>query len=54
VFNPLVVTRETVQANVTERCQRLGVDKVDLLQFHWQFVRMITSIFKLHMFIAVD
>ncbi|QGA16130.1 hypothetical protein EYB26_003797 [Talaromyces marneffei] len=37
VFHPMTVTRETVQVNVTERCQRLRVNKVDLLQFHWQF-----------------
>ncbi|GAM36795.1 hypothetical protein TCE0_018f06170 [Talaromyces pinophilus] len=37
VFHQMTATRETVQANVTERCQRLGVNKVDLLQFHWQF-----------------
>lgn len=36
----MTATRETVQANVTERCQRLGVNKVDLLQFHWQFVSL--------------
>ncbi|KAF5011332.1 hypothetical protein FDECE_2550 [Fusarium decemcellulare] len=37
VFHPMTVTREAVQANVTERCQRLQQDKIDLLQFHWQF-----------------
>jgi diketogulonate reductase-like aldo/keto reductase len=36
----MTATREAVQANVTERCQRLGVNKVDLLQFHWQFVSL--------------
>lgn len=36
----MTATRERVQANITERCQRLGVKKVDLLQFHWQFVRL--------------
>ncbi|TID00077.1 General stress protein 69 [Colletotrichum higginsianum] len=37
VFNPMKVTRAAVQANVTERCRRLQTDKIDLLQFHWQF-----------------
>ncbi|KAK8032388.1 hypothetical protein PG990_002122 [Apiospora arundinis] len=37
VFHPLTVTREAVQANVTERCQRLQAQRIDLLQFHWQF-----------------
>ncbi|KAI1877717.1 hypothetical protein JX265_003725 [Neoarthrinium moseri] len=37
VFHPMTVTKDAVRANVTERCQRLGSDKVDLLQFHWQF-----------------
>ncbi|OHW98376.1 aldo keto reductase [Colletotrichum incanum] len=37
VFNPMKVTRAAVQANVAERCRRLQADKIDLLQFHWQF-----------------
>ncbi|TQN69208.1 Aldo-keto reductase YhdN, partial [Colletotrichum shisoi] len=37
VFNPMKVTRAAVQANVAERCRRLQTDKIDLLQFHWQF-----------------
>ncbi|KAI8197638.1 Aldo-keto reductase YhdN [Colletotrichum sp. SAR 10_65] len=37
VFNPMTVTREVVQSNVSERCRRLQTDKIDLLQFHWQF-----------------
>ncbi|KAK1495324.1 aldo/keto reductase [Colletotrichum cuscutae] len=37
VFNPMIVTRAAVQANVAERCRRLQTDKIDLLQFHWQF-----------------
>ncbi|KAF4964599.1 hypothetical protein FSARC_7505 [Fusarium sarcochroum] len=37
VFHPMTVTREAVQANVGERCQRLQQDVIDLLQFHWQF-----------------
>ncbi|RFU81716.1 aldo keto reductase [Trichoderma arundinaceum] len=37
VFHPMVVSREAVQANVTERCRRLQSEKIDLLQFHWQF-----------------
>ncbi|KAH8671690.1 aldo/keto reductase [Xylariales sp. PMI_506] len=37
VFHPMTVTKEAVRANVSERCQRLQVDKLDLLQFHWQF-----------------
>uniref|UniRef100_A0A093VMT6 Methylecgonone reductase n=1 Tax=Talaromyces marneffei PM1 TaxID=1077442 RepID=A0A093VMT6_TALMA len=43
VFHPMTVTRETVQVNVTERCQRLRVNKVDLLQFHWQFFSLVDS-----------
>jgi len=34
----MVVTREAVEANVSERCRRLQAEKIDLLQFHWQFV----------------
>lgn len=34
----MTVTREAVRANVSERCQRLRTEKLDLLQFHWQFV----------------
>ncbi|GKT52122.1 aldo-keto reductase YhdN [Colletotrichum spaethianum] len=37
VFNPMKVTRVAVEANVAERCRRLQTDKIDLLQFHWQF-----------------
>ncbi|EAU37375.1 conserved hypothetical protein [Aspergillus terreus NIH2624] len=37
VFHPMTVTREAVRANVSERCQRLRTEKLDLLQFHWQF-----------------
>ncbi|KAK7452306.1 aldo/keto reductase [Colletotrichum acutatum] len=37
VFNPMTVTRAAMQANVAERCRRLQTDKIDLLQFHWQF-----------------
>ncbi|KAJ0338992.1 hypothetical protein KNSL1_012199 [Colletotrichum chrysophilum] len=37
VFNPMTVTREAVKANVSERCRRLQTDRIDLLQFHWQF-----------------
>lgn len=43
VFQPTKVSREMIQDNVTERCQRLQVDKIDLLQFHWQFVRPCIS-----------
>lgn len=32
---PGSMTAEVVRAGVTERLTRLGVDKVDLLQFHW-------------------
>ncbi|EOO01253.1 putative aldo keto reductase protein [Phaeoacremonium minimum UCRPA7] len=38
VFHPITVSRDVVRANVTERCQRLQTVKIDLLQFHWQFV----------------
>lgn len=37
IFTPTSITREVVQANVTERCQRMSSDHIDLLQFHWQF-----------------
>ncbi|KAI0146836.1 aldo/keto reductase [Xylariaceae sp. FL1272] len=37
VFHPMTVTREAVKENISERCQRLGSEKIDLLQFHWQF-----------------
>ncbi|KAK4494374.1 hypothetical protein PRZ48_014672 [Zasmidium cellare] len=37
VFSPVTVTREVIEANVSERCQRMRADHVDLLQFHWQF-----------------
>lgn len=33
--SPGPMTKEIVRAGVAERLQRLGVDKVDLLQFHW-------------------
>ncbi|WP_300060658.1 aldo/keto reductase [uncultured Roseobacter sp.] len=32
---PCPMTREVVRAGVQERLDRLGVDRVDLLQFHW-------------------
>jgi aryl-alcohol dehydrogenase-like predicted oxidoreductase/enamine deaminase RidA (YjgF/YER057c/UK114 family) len=32
---PGPMTPEVVRAGVTERLERLGVDRVDLLQFHW-------------------
>ncbi len=32
---PGPMTKEIVRAGVVERLKRLGVDKVDLLQFHW-------------------
>ncbi|KAL4794888.1 NADP-dependent oxidoreductase domain-containing protein [Aspergillus venezuelensis] len=37
VFHPMVVSREIVRGNVDERCRRLNTDRIDLLQFHWQF-----------------
>jgi diketogulonate reductase-like aldo/keto reductase len=40
VFHPMAVTREAVRANVAERCRRLQTERVDLLQFHWQFVSL--------------
>ncbi|KAF5978892.1 hypothetical protein FCOIX_5603 [Fusarium coicis] len=36
VFHPMTVSRDAVQANVSERCSRLQQDVIDLLQFHWQ------------------
>ncbi|KAL5338024.1 NADP-dependent oxidoreductase domain-containing protein [Aspergillus crustosus] len=37
VFHPMAVSEAAVRANVSERCQRLSTDRIDLLQFHWQF-----------------
>ncbi|KAK7422816.1 hypothetical protein QQX98_001378 [Neonectria punicea] len=38
VFHAMTsVSREAIQATVTERCQRLQQNVVDLLQFHWQY-----------------
>jgi aryl-alcohol dehydrogenase-like predicted oxidoreductase len=34
----MTVSREAVQANVSERCSRLQQEAIDLLQFHWQLV----------------
>ncbi|KAG9191315.1 hypothetical protein G6011_09403 [Alternaria panax] len=36
VFHKITVNSAVIRANVTERCQRMSADKVDLLQFHWQ------------------
>jgi len=36
VFHKITVKPEVIRANVTERCQRMSTNKVDLLQFHWQ------------------
>ncbi|KAL5592136.1 hypothetical protein FOVSG1_011025 [Fusarium oxysporum f. sp. vasinfectum] len=36
VFHPMTVSREAVQANVSERCSRLQQEVIDILQFHWQ------------------
>lgn len=37
VFNHMpVVSKEAMSANVSERCRRLQMSKLDLLQFHWQ------------------
>jgi aryl-alcohol dehydrogenase-like predicted oxidoreductase len=36
IFTPTTVTREVVEANVSERCRRMSATHVDLLQFHWQ------------------
>ncbi|KAF1934696.1 Aldo/keto reductase [Clathrospora elynae] len=36
VFHKITVTPAVIRTNVTERCQRMSADKVDLLQFHWQ------------------
>jgi aryl-alcohol dehydrogenase-like predicted oxidoreductase/enamine deaminase RidA (YjgF/YER057c/UK114 family) len=32
---PGPMTEAVVRAGIEERCQRLGVDRIDLLQFHW-------------------
>lgn len=36
IFTPTAITREVVQSNITERCQRMASKHIDLLQFHWQ------------------
>ncbi|KAI5358972.1 putative aldo/keto reductase, NADP-dependent oxidoreductase domain-containing protein [Septoria linicola] len=36
IFTPTTISKEVVAANVTERCQRMSADYIDLLQFHWQ------------------
>uniref|UniRef100_A0A0D2Y1N9 NADP-dependent oxidoreductase domain-containing protein n=1 Tax=Fusarium oxysporum (strain Fo5176) TaxID=660025 RepID=A0A0D2Y1N9_FUSOF len=43
VFHPMTVSREAVQANVSERCSRLQKEVIDLLQFHWQLFSLIDS-----------
>ncbi|KAL3477036.1 NADP-dependent oxidoreductase domain-containing protein [Aspergillus californicus] len=37
IFHPMTVSEAAVHANVSERCRRLNTDRIDLLQFHWQF-----------------
>ncbi|KAJ5104032.1 hypothetical protein N7532_004561 [Penicillium argentinense] len=39
VFHPMSVTPEAIGANVSERCHRLQTEKIDLLQFHWQYTQ---------------
>lgn len=36
IFHQTTITAEVVRANVTERCQRMSAEYIDLLQFHWQ------------------
>lgn len=36
VFHRITVTPDVIRANITERCQRMSAETVDLLQFHWQ------------------
>ncbi|KAG9076732.1 hypothetical protein FS749_011442 [Ceratobasidium sp. UAMH 11750] len=36
VFAPTEITREVVEAGVSERIERMRTKPVDLLQFHWQ------------------
>jgi aryl-alcohol dehydrogenase-like predicted oxidoreductase len=36
IFQKITVTPGVIHANVSERCQRMSADKVNLLQFHWQ------------------
>ncbi|KAJ7202572.1 NADP-dependent oxidoreductase domain-containing protein [Mycena pura] len=36
VFKPITVNRETVEAAVRQRMERMQTTRVDLLQFHWQ------------------
>ena len=36
VFQNITVTPAVIHENVTERCQRMSAEKVNLLQFHWQ------------------
>ncbi|KAJ7659203.1 NADP-dependent oxidoreductase domain-containing protein [Mycena polygramma] len=36
VFKPTSISRETVEAAVRQRMERMRTERVDLLQFHWQ------------------
>ncbi|KAH6667597.1 aldo/keto reductase-like protein [Halenospora varia] len=36
VFEPIKITKETVDANIKERLAAINATKVELLQFHWQ------------------
>lgn len=36
VFEPIKITKETVDANIRERLAAINATKVELLQFHWQ------------------
>jgi aryl-alcohol dehydrogenase-like predicted oxidoreductase len=36
IFHQTTINAEVVRANITERCQRMSAEHIDLLQFHWQ------------------
>ncbi|KAJ7894805.1 NADP-dependent oxidoreductase domain-containing protein [Mycena leptocephala] len=36
VFKPIAISRESVEAAVRQRMERMRTERVDLLQFHWQ------------------
>jgi len=38
VFEPITITKEIVEANVSERLSNINADTIELLQLHWQFV----------------
>ena len=41
VFEPITITKEIVETNVSERLSNINADSVELLQLHWQFVSIL-------------